>query len=205
MTWSLKEVAKKGDNDVCKFFAKEIANSRRAGAKLSMAKARLDSIQRQMRSQMCRRGGPLQINIGGMKNMLQLVKLPEIRKSMMELSKEMVKEGVIKDMLDDIKEENEEETMNDDQEEVDNIIVEITTGRKEKDLPNSEDRKKDDPVAWRMGENITKSTDVTSGVSKIISKDVILDTDNEINSAKKGRKGRRHRRKVFTLDQIARM
>ena len=137
--------------------------------------------------------------------MLQLVKLPEIRKSMMELSKEMVKEGVIKDMLDDIKEENEEETMNDDQEEVDNIIVEITTGRNEKGPLNSEDRKKDAPISWRMGENITKSKDVTSGVSEIISRDVILDTDNEINIAKKGRKGRRHRQKVFTLDQIARM
>ena len=137
--------------------------------------------------------------------MSQLVKLPEIQKNMVELSKEMVREGVIKDMLDDVKEEDEEETMNADQEEVDKIIVEITTGREGKDLPNSEDRKKDAPVAWMMGEDITKSKDVTSGVSEIISRDVILDTDNEINIAKKGRRGRRHRRKVFTLDQIARM
>ena len=137
--------------------------------------------------------------------MLQLVKLPEIRKSMMELSKEMVKEGVIKDMLDDIKEENEEETMNDDQEEVDNIIVEITTGRNEKGPLNSDDRKKDAPISERMGDNNTKSKDVTSGISEIISKDVILDTDNGINIVKQGRKGRRHRRQVFTLDQIARM
>ena len=137
--------------------------------------------------------------------MSQLVKLPEIQKNMVELSKEMVREGVIKDMLDDVKEEDEEETMNADQEEVDKIIVEITTGREGKDLPNSEDRKKDAPISLRMGETITKSTDVISGVSRTMSKDVILDTDNEINSAKKGRKGRRHRQKLFTLDQIARM
>ena len=135
--------------------------------------------------------------------MLQLVKLPEIRKSMMELSKEMVKEGVIKDMLNDIKEENEEETMSDNQEEVDNIIAEIATGKNEKDFLDN--RKKDAPISEKMGDNNTKSKDVTSRISEIISKDVILDTDNGINIAKKGRKGRRHRQKVFTLDQIARM
>ena len=123
----------------------------------------------------------------------------------MELSKEMVKEGVVKDMLDDIKEENEEETMNDDQEEVDNIIAEITTGKNEKDPPNSDDRKEDAPISEKMGDNNTKSKDVTSRISEIISKDVILDTDNGNNVAERERKGRRHRQKLFTLDQIARM
>ena len=154
---------------------------------------------------MGRRGGPLQINIGGMKNMLQLVKLPEIRDSMMELNKEMVKEGVIKDMLDDIKEENEEELMSDDQEEVDNVIAEITAGRNERDPRNSDDRKEGAPVSEKVGDNSIRSKDVISGISEIISKDVILDTNNGINSVKQGRKGRRHRQKMFTLDEIARM
>merc|ERR1712030_6940 len=101
--------------------------------------------------------------------MSQLVKLPEIQKSMMELSKEMVREGVIKEMLDDIKEKDEEETMTADQEEVDKIIMEITTGKEENDLPNSEDGKKDVPTPLRMGETITKSTDVISGLSRTMS------------------------------------
>ena len=63
--------------------------------------------------------------------MSALVKVPETQKAMMELSREMMKAGVIEEMLEDTMEGlNEEEDMEDAaQAEVDRIILEITTGK----------------------------------------------------------------------------
>ena len=63
--------------------------------------------------------------------MSALVKVPETQKVMMELSREMMKAGVIEEMLEDTMEGlNEEEDMEDAvQAEVDRIILEITTGK----------------------------------------------------------------------------
>ena len=124
---------------------------------------------------------------------------------MIELSEEMMREGVIKEILDDGKKQDVEDTMVADQEEEDKIIMEISTGKKGNDLPDSEGEEREAPAPLRMGETITRSTDVISGVSRTMSKEVILDTENEIDSAKKGKKKRRRRQKLFTLDQIARM
>jgi len=131
VTRSLKEAAKKGDKDVCNILAKEIVNSRKAITKLYTAKANLNSVQMQMKSQLAtvRVAGTLQTSAEVMKSMSQLVKLPEIQKSMMELSREMMKAGVIEEMLDDVMEPDEEETEEAAQEEVDKIIMEITTGK----------------------------------------------------------------------------
>ena len=66
-----------------------------------------------------------------MKTMQQLVRLPEIQKTMMEMSREMMKAGIIEEMLEDTMEtvtesdEMEEEA----QEEVDKILFELTAGK----------------------------------------------------------------------------
>ena len=63
--------------------------------------------------------------------MSALVKVPETQKAMMELSREMMKAGVIEEMLEDTMEGfTEEDDMEDAaQAEVDRIILEITTGK----------------------------------------------------------------------------
>jgi len=140
VTRSLKEAAKKGDKESCHILAKELINSRKAVTKLYTAKANLNSVQMHMKSQlaMVKVAGTLQTSAEVMKSMSQLVKLPEIQKSMMELSREMMKAGVIEEMMEDVMEPlGEEEEMEEAaQEEIDKIILEITTG-KLKDAPSA--------------------------------------------------------------------
>merc|ERR1719431_165967 len=90
VTRSLKEAAKKGDKDVCAILAKEIVQSRKAVNKIYAAKANLNSVQLQMKNQLAtiRIAGALQTSTEVMVAMQQLVKLPEIQKTMMEMSRE---------------------------------------------------------------------------------------------------------------------
>lgn len=54
MKRSLKDAAKKGHTDVCKILAKEIVSSRKAQNKLYSAKAHMNSVQMQMKNQLCK-------------------------------------------------------------------------------------------------------------------------------------------------------
>ena len=132
VTKSLKEAAKKGDKDVCHILAKEIINSRRAVTRLYTAKANLNSVQLQMKNQLAtvKVAGALSSSAEVMKSMNALVKLPETQKTMMELSREMMKAGVIEEMLEDTMEGLDAEEMEEAaQEEIDKIIFELTTGK----------------------------------------------------------------------------
>ena len=133
VTRSLKEAAKKGDKDVCAILAKEIINSRKSVTKLYTAKANLSSVQNQMKGQLAtlKVSGALAQSADVMKSMNALVKIPETQKVMMELSKEMMKAGIIEEMLDDTMETfTEEESLEEAaQEEIDKIILELTTGK----------------------------------------------------------------------------
>ena len=130
---SLKEAAKKGDKDVCAILAKEIINSRKSVNKLYTAKANLNSVQNQMKGQLAtlKVAGALAQSADVMKSMSALVKIPETQKAMMELSREMMKAGIIEEMLDDTMESlTEEESLEEAaQEEIDKIILELTTGK----------------------------------------------------------------------------
>lgn len=50
---SLKDAAKKNDKDTCRILAKELVRSRKAVGKLHGSKAHLNSVQMQMRNQLC--------------------------------------------------------------------------------------------------------------------------------------------------------
>jgi len=130
---SLKEAAKKGDKDVCHILAKEIINSRKAVTRLYTAKANLNSVQLQMKGQLAtiKVAGALSTSSEVLKSMNALVKIPETQKTMMELSREMMKAGVIEEMLEDTMEglEGEDDMEEAAQEEVDKIILELTTGK----------------------------------------------------------------------------
>jgi len=132
VTKSLKEAAKKGDKDVCHILAKEIINSRRAVTRLYTAKANLNSVQLQMKNQLAtvKVAGALSSSAEVMKSMNALVKLPETQRTMMELSREMMKAGVIEEMLENTMEGLDAEEMEEAaQEEIDKIIFELTTGK----------------------------------------------------------------------------
>lgn len=133
VTRSLKEAAKKGDKDVCKILARELVNSRKAVNKIYTAKANLSSVQMQMKGQLAtvKIAGALSSSAEVMKTMQSLVKLPEIQKTMMEMSREMMKAGIIEEMLDDAMEslEDGEEMEDAAQAEVDKVLFELTSGK----------------------------------------------------------------------------
>nr|CAG4636550.1 EOG090X0EF4 [Eubosmina coregoni]SVE70086.1 EOG090X0EF4 [Eubosmina coregoni] len=130
---SLKEAAKKGDREVCMILAKEIINSRKAISKIHTSKAHINSISMQMKNQLAtlRIAGAVQKSTEVMKSMQQLIKIPEVAATMRDLSKEMMKAGIIEEMLEDTFEglEDTEELEEAAQEEVDKVLWEITAGQ----------------------------------------------------------------------------
>ncbi|XP_072313954.1 charged multivesicular body protein 3 [Eucyclogobius newberryi] len=129
---SIKEAAKKGQRDVCIILAKEMIHSKRAVTKLYASKAQMNSVQLSMKNQLAlvRVSGSLQKSTEVMKAMQNLIKIPEIQATMRELSKEMMKAGIIEEMLEDTFEsmEDGEEMEEAAEEEVDKILFEITAG-----------------------------------------------------------------------------
>ncbi|EDO34240.1 predicted protein, partial [Nematostella vectensis] len=129
---SIKDAAKRGDKDVCNILAKEIIQSRKAVNKMYSSKAQLNSVEMQMKNQLAtlRMAGAMEKSTEVMSMMQKLVKLPEIRQTMMELSKEMMKAGIIEEMVEDTFEGMEEDDMEEAaQEEVDKILFEVTAGK----------------------------------------------------------------------------
>merc|ERR1712080_470845 len=62
--------------------------------------------------------------------MQQLVKLPEIQKSMMDMSREMMKAGILEEMLDDTMETLDDPDIEEEVEsEVDKVLFELTEGK----------------------------------------------------------------------------
>lgn len=129
---SIKDAAKKGQKDVCVILAKEMIQSKRAVTKLYSSKAHMNSVQLSMKNQLSlvRVAGSLEKSTEVMKAMQNLVKIPEIQASMRELSKEMMKAGIIEEMMEDTFESMEDEDDMEEaaQEEVDKILFEITAG-----------------------------------------------------------------------------
>ncbi|KAL9851399.1 charged multivesicular body protein 3 isoform 6-T7 [Geothlypis trichas] len=129
---SIKDAAKKNQRDVCVILAKELVRSRRAVSKLYASKAHMNSVLMGMKNQLAvlRVAGSLQKSTEVMKAMQNLVKIPEIQATMRDLSKEMMKAGIIEEMLEDTFEglEDQEEMEEEAEAEIDKILFEITAG-----------------------------------------------------------------------------
>ncbi|CAL8290727.1 charged multivesicular body protein 3 isoform X1 [Gadus morhua] len=129
---SIKDAGKKGQRDVCIILAKELIQSRRAISKLYASKAQMNSVLLSMKNQLAvvRVAGALQKSTEVMKAMQNLVKIPEIQATMRDLSKEMMKAGIIEEMMEDTFEsmEDGEDMEEAAEEEVDKILFDITAG-----------------------------------------------------------------------------
>lgn len=129
---SIKDAAKRGEKEVCVILAKEMIHSKRAISKLYASKAHMNSVLLSMKNQLAvlRVAGSLQKSTEVMKAMQNLVKIPEIQATMRDLSKEMMKAGIIEEMLEDTFEsmEDGEEMEEEAEAEVDKILFEITAG-----------------------------------------------------------------------------
>uniref|UniRef100_A0A6A7FYK9 Charged multivesicular body protein 3-like n=1 Tax=Hirondellea gigas TaxID=1518452 RepID=A0A6A7FYK9_9CRUS len=111
--------------------AKEIIQSRRAVTRIYTCKAHMNSVQCQMKGQLAtlRVAGALSQSTEVMQAMQQLVKLPEISKTMQDMSREMMKAGIIEEMLEDTMDVLEPEDIEEEvEEEVEKILWEVTAG-----------------------------------------------------------------------------
>ncbi|XP_072379594.1 charged multivesicular body protein 3 [Diabrotica undecimpunctata] len=130
---TLKEAAKKSDKDTCLILAREIIHSRKAINKIYTSKAHLNSVMLQMKNQLAtlRIAGALQKSTEVMQAMQRLVRVPEVAQTMQEMSKEMMKAGIIEEMLDETMEdlEDTEEMEEAAQSEIDKVLFEITEGK----------------------------------------------------------------------------
>lgn len=148
---SMKEAAKKNDRDTCVILAKEVLRARKAITRIYTTKAHMNSVQLQMKNQLAtlRVAGSLSKSTEVMAAMQRLVRLPEIGAVMQEMSKEMMKAGIIEEMMEDTFEsmEDTEEMEEAAQAEVDKVLWELTEGKLgEAPLP-PEASVKDDPEA----------------------------------------------------------
>ncbi|XP_055504987.1 charged multivesicular body protein 3-like isoform X1 [Leucoraja erinacea] len=129
---SVKDAAKKGQKDVCIILAKEIVRSKKAVNKLYASKAQMNSVLMSMKNQLAvaKVTGALDKSTEVMKAMQNLVKIPEIQATMRDLSKEMMKAGIIDEMLEDTFEsmEDEDEMEEAAEMEIDKILFEVTAG-----------------------------------------------------------------------------
>lgn len=115
---NIKDAAKRSDLTTCKILAKEIVHSRKAVGRLYVNKAQMMSISSALTEQlaMVRVAGSLQKSNDVMKLVNESMKLPELQKTMMEMSKEMQRAGLIDEMMSDAMdsamgmEDEEEET-----------------------------------------------------------------------------------------------
>lgn len=181
---SLKEAAKKSDADTCKVLAKEVIHARKAINKIYTSKAHLNSVTLQMKNQLgmytflyvspklfsvflihtsatLRVAGSLSKSTEVMQAMQRLIRIPEVAHTMQELSKEMMKAGIIEEMLDETMDtfEDTEELEEAAQGEIDNVLYEITKGEmgKAPDVPNAEMPEAKKPVAVSVAEEEDES------------------------------------------------
>lgn len=159
---SLKEAAKKGDKDTCTILAKEIIRARKAINKIYTSKAHMNSVMLQMKNQLAtlRVAGSLQKSTEVMQAMQSLLRIPEVAHTMQEMSKEMMKAGIIEEMLDETFEdlEDTEEMEEAAQTEVDKVLFEITEGKiGEAPLPPSEPTERAKEVAGPAAEEEDES------------------------------------------------
>jgi charged multivesicular body protein 3 len=139
-------MAKQANQDV-RIFARELIRVRKQNSRLMTSKAQLNSVQMQVNEAFSVRKieGSIKASTGIMKDVNSLVRLPELTGTMRELSSELMKAGIIEEMLDDTLGENEmlEGEADEAEDEVDKVLSEVLKDRlpaakaKEEELPTA--------------------------------------------------------------------
>ena len=110
-------------------FAREMIRIRKQGSRLATSKAQLQSVQMQVNEAFSVRKieGSIRASTGIMKDVNSLVRLPELTGTMRELSQELMKAGIIEEMVgDSLPDENLLEGEDEEAEaEVDKVLGEI--------------------------------------------------------------------------------
>ncbi len=134
-TGQIRQAARRKDGGArsARMLAKELYRLRRQHARMESSKATLGSIGLQVRQQQAavKVGNVLQSSSGVMRSVNSLVKMPELFQGMQELQMELVRAGVMDEMMDDALDIDQVED-DEGEEEIDAILEGITgTGRVE--------------------------------------------------------------------------
>ena len=132
-------------------FAKELIRVRRQQQRLATSKAQLQSVQMQVQEAFSVRKieGSIKASATIMRDVNSLVKLPELTGTMRELSNELMKAGIIEEMVGDMIPETDEMEGLEDEEaegEVDKILGEILKDRTSKVPSVPTDKLQDDEI-----------------------------------------------------------
>lgn len=118
-------------------FAHELLRQRRTTARLTTARAQLNSVHMQVEEAFAVRKieGSIKSSVGIMKDVNRLIRLPQLSQTMTELSVELMKAGIIEEMVDDILPEDGDmlEEDGEAEAEIDKILGEVLKDRKEKE------------------------------------------------------------------------
>ncbi|KAI3402421.1 VPS24 [Candida oxycetoniae] len=126
----IKKAAKEKDYKTAKLYAKEYININKQFNKLYTSRTRLDSITMTINEQwqMNKLTKSIHASTSVMKDVNQLIYIGAVSQTMQELTKELMKAGIINEMVDDMVDlgEEDEELESESQEEVDKIITSLT-------------------------------------------------------------------------------
>lgn len=132
-------------------FARELVRARRTSSRLVTSKAQLNSVQMQVNEAFSVRKieGSIRASVGIMKDVNSLIRLPKLSGTMHELSVELMRAGIIEEMVEDTLPEDGDMLLEDDEAEaeVDKVLGEILKDRKEPSLPAAPVPEPQKPVA----------------------------------------------------------
>ncbi|KAJ2746351.1 Vacuolar protein-sorting-associated protein 24 [Coemansia sp. BCRC 34301] len=137
---SIKQLAKKDDKASCRTLAKELVRSRKQKNRIHTSKAQLNSIVMELQRQVAllKVAGTLQKSTQVMRSVNQLMRVPQLQMTLMEMSKEMMKAGVIEEMTEDMFDALDDEDLEEEaDEEVQRVLAEITDGAMGMSVPVS--------------------------------------------------------------------
>lgn len=130
---AMKQAAKQGDQVAVRMLAKEMIRSRKAVNRMYASKAQMNSVAMQLQNQLSqmKMTGSLKKSGEIMKDMNSLVKVKEVRHTMMAMSREMAKAGLIEETMNDTIDSALDEDVSDTEleDEVNKVVMETVQGQ----------------------------------------------------------------------------
>jgi charged multivesicular body protein 3 len=140
--------AKQAQQEV-RTFAGELVRTRKASQRLITTKATLNSVQMQVSEAFAVRKieGSIRASVGIMKDVNSLIRLPVLSQTMRELSVELMKAGIIEEMIDETLPEDMELEDEEGEGEIEKVLGEVLKDKKETALPTTPLPEPEKPVA----------------------------------------------------------
>lgn len=130
-------------------FAGELVRTRKASQRLVTTKATLNSVQMQVSEAFAVRKieGSIRASVGILKDVNSLIRLPVLSETMRELSVELMKAGIIEEMIDETLPEDMELEDEEGEGEIEKVLGEVLKEKKEPALPTTPLPEPEKPVA----------------------------------------------------------